>query len=232
MNAPHEVASLPLSARMGDADWPGVVCQLGSGWRLAVSSDGRRYVVQTLGQTDNGPMWFSAGGRQPATLPKLLAKFGPIVEGLAEACEGLPENPADALPIFAARLRAQQDHLAATYWARDSYAGEVARDGSLRLVVTPDRSAYRLQWIAKRDIGTGADWATVCTADRLSEVWRFVRERVGSINGQGRVRVLRGDDVEPRWRAMVEGLPEFPDEVELPGLPAPRSSASASAQRQ
>lgn len=225
------IAPLPASARMSDPDWPGVVCDLGPGWRLSVSSDGRRYVVQMLGETDAGPRWFSAGGRQPATLGKLVAKFGLMVEGLAEACDGLPENPADALPVFAARLKAQQDHLAATDWARDSYAGEVARDGTLRLVVTPDRSAYRLQWIATRDIGTGADWQTVCTVDRLSEVWRFVHQRVGSIIGPGRFGVLRGDDVEPRWRAFVAGLPELPGDVELPGLPAPRSSASVSAQR-
>ena len=225
-------APLPLSARMSDADWPGVVRQLGFGWRLAVSSDGRRYVVQTLAQTDQGPLWLSAGGRQPATLGKLVAKFAGTVEGLAEACEALPDDPAEGHPVFAARLKAQQDHLAASDWARDSYAGEVARDGTLRLVVVPDRSAYRLQWIAKRDIGTGADWLTLCARPTLSEVWAFVRECVGSIIGPGPGGVLRGDAVEPRWLAMVEGVPELPGEVELPGLPAPRSSASASAQRQ
>lgn len=218
---------LPASARMGDHDWPGVVCDLGSGWRLSVSSDGRRYVVQTLVQTDAGPRWFSAGGRQPATLGKLVAKFAGTVEGLAEACEALPDDPVEGHPVFAARLKAQRDHLAATDWARDSYAGEVARDGTLRLVVVPDRSAYRLQWIAKRDVGTGADWRTICTGSSLSEVWAFVHEFVGSIIGPGRQGVLRGDDVEPRWRAMVEGLPELPGDVELPGLPAPRSILQA-----
>ena len=225
------LAPLPLSARMGDHDWPGVVCDLGPGCRLSVSSDGRRYVVQMLGETDAGPRWFSAGGRQPATLGKLVAKFAGTVDGLAEACEALPDDPAEGHPVFAARLKAQQDHLAATDWARDSYAGEVARDGTLRLVVVPDRSAYRLQWIAKRDVGTGADWLTVCARPTLSEVWAFVHERVGSIIGPGRLGVVRGDDLEPRWRAFVAGVPELPSQVELPGLPAPRSFASASAQR-
>lgn len=221
------LAPLPLSARMGDDDWPGVVCDLGSGWRLSVSSDGRRYVVQMLGETDAGPRWFSAGGRQPATLGKLVAKFAGTVEGLSEACEALPEDPAEGHPVFAARLKAQQDHLVGTDWTRDSYAGEVARDGTLRLVVTPDRSAYRLQWIAKRDIGTGADWVTLRTASTLSEVWAFVREHVGSVIGPGRSGVLRGDDLEPRWRAFVDGVPELPLQVDRPGLPAPRSILQA-----
>ena len=225
-------APLPLSARMSDADWPGVVCQLGPTGRLSVSSDGRRYVVQTLAQTDQGPLWLSAGGRQPATLRKLLAKFGGQVEGLAEACEGLPDDPAEGQPVFAARLQAQAEHLAATDWARDSYAGEVARDGSLRIVVTPDRSAYRLQWIAKRDIGTGADWVTLRTASTLSEVWAFVREHVGSVIGPGRSGVLRGDAVEPRWRALVAGLPDSPAQAHVPALPAPRSTLQAPARNE
>lgn len=225
------LAPLPLSARMGDHDWPGVVCDLGSGYRLSVSSDGRRYVVQMLGETDAGPRWFSAGGRQPATLGKLVAKFAGTVDGLAEACEALPDDPGEGHPVFAARLKAQQDHFAATDWAADSYAGEVARDGTLRLVVTPDRASYRLQWIAMQDVGTGADWLTVCARPTLSEVWAFVHERVGSIIGPGPGGVLRGDAVEPRWLALVAGLPDSPAQAHVPALPAPRSFASASAQR-
>ena len=172
--------------------------------------------------------WRAATGNAPEAA-RQVRRTG---RGLAEACEGLPDDPAEGQPVFAARLQAQAEHLAATDWARDSYAGEVARDGSLRIVVTPDRSAYRLQWIAKRDIGTGADWVTLRTASTLSEVWAFVREHVGSVIGPGRSGVLRGDAVEPRWRALVAGLPDSPAQAHVPALPAPRSTLQAPARNE
>lgn len=229
---PPEGEAVPEALRGSAPGYAGQVASLDAGWRLVVDPKLRRYVLQRLVGDGDAPRWVRVGWAQPGQLSGLAQRFAAQVPGLADLSSRLPYHPADALPEFTAQVKAGAEHREATAWRRDDYAGELRRDGSLRLVVVPDGSAYRLQWQAKRRLGTGADWLTVCARPTLSEVWAFVHERVGSIIGPGRLGVLLGDDVEPRWRAMVEGLPELPGDVELPGLPAPRSSASVSAQRQ
>lgn len=91
------------SVRMSDGDYPGVLRCFGSELRLVVSPDGGRYRLQPL--AGDGVSWASPGAWAAARLSTLLAKCGSLVEGLAVACEGLPDNPALALPdLVAARV--------------------------------------------------------------------------------------------------------------------------------
>jgi hypothetical protein len=211
---------LPASARMGDHDWPGVVCDLGSGWRLSVSSDGRRYVVQKLGQTDAGPRWFSAGGRQPATLGKLVAKFAGTVEGLAEACEALPDDPAAFAPQFVASVHAKDAAFAARDMRRDAYPRVLAVQSNMRLSVSPDGASYVLQLVNARDMdASDGHWRSAHHAPTLSEMRDFVSRLIWHCVGPGSDWVERGPAVLPHWDALSAGLPERADAGVWPDIP-------------
>lgn len=87
---------------MSDGDYPGVLRCFGSELRLVVSPDGRRYRLQPL--AGDRVSWASPGALGAARLLTLLAKFAAQVDGLALACEGLPDDPTQALPdLVAAR---------------------------------------------------------------------------------------------------------------------------------
>lgn len=102
---------LPLSVRMSDADYPGVIRSFGNGWRLVVSTDGRRYRLQPFAAEQG--IWFCPPRLVAASLAELCAKGASEVEGLAQACEGLPDDPALAVPGLADRRAAQLAALAA-----------------------------------------------------------------------------------------------------------------------
>lgn len=99
-----DVVPLPLSCRTSDDDYPGKLAQLGPDWRLSVSMDANRYSLQQ--RTPSGA-WAAAGGSSPATLAKIVSKYGDQVDGLASLCATLPDKPATAAPDFLARRRAQ-----------------------------------------------------------------------------------------------------------------------------
>ena len=98
------VIPLPLSCRTSDQDYPGTVAQLGPDWRLAVSMNADRFSLQERGPSGE---WSPAGGSSPASLAKIVAKYGAQVEGLAALCASLPDDPASAVPAFALRRQAQ-----------------------------------------------------------------------------------------------------------------------------
>lgn len=214
----------PLSAasRMSDADYPGVVGQFGPQWRLVVSSDGKRYTLQQLAATGAGPRWVSAGGKSPVTLARIRAKYAPTVKGLAALCDALPIDPAAAAPLLVAAIRAKDAVFEARDVSRNDYARVVARDGQIRLAVDPDGLVYVLQWVRLADAradAPGLRWRRLFAAPTLSDVRRFVLDKVAGINGPGRAGLVRGDDVSPRWQAMVQGLPERADAGVWPFVP-------------
>lgn len=216
--------AVPLSAsvRMSDADYPGVVGQLGSNWRLVVSSDGKRYTLQQRVPTDAGPRWVSAGGKSPATLARIRAKYGPMVKGLAALCDALPVDPTEAAPLLVAAIRAKDAAFEARDIARNDYARVVARDGQMRLAVDPDGRFYVLQWVKLADARAdlpGLRWRRLFDAPRLSDVRGFVLDKVAGLNGPGRAGLVQGDDLTPRWQAMVQGLPERADAGVWPFVP-------------
>lgn len=104
MNDVEEVVPLPLSCRTSDEDYPGKLGQLGPDWRLSVSMDANRFSLQQ--RTPSGA-WAAAGGSSPATLAKIVAKYGDQVDGLAALCATLPDDPASAAPGFTLRRHAQ-----------------------------------------------------------------------------------------------------------------------------
>lgn len=92
--------ALAFSERMSDPGYSGEVQRLGPDWRLVVSMDAARYVLQMRVDMAGRYGWVSAGGRCPASPAAILAKFGAMVPGLAGALAALPDDPADALPDF------------------------------------------------------------------------------------------------------------------------------------
>lgn len=216
------IAPLPASARMADADWPGVVGQLGPDFRLVVSSDGKRYTLQQRIFGADGERWASAGGKSPATLARIRAKYASTVKGLAALCDALPVDPAAAAPLLVAAIRAKDAVFEARDIARNDYARVVARDGQIRLAVDPDGLRYVLQWVRLADAradAPGLRWRRLFDAPALSDVRRFVLDNVAGINGPGHAGLVRGDDLSPRWQAMVQGLPERADAGVWPFVP-------------
>lgn len=142
---PEGAAALSSAARMSQADWPGVVAVTASGWRVAVNAKGSRYALQSsfLGP-DGVEVW---AGRSYASRAKLLAA-GVGVDGLAEACEGLPEDPAQAVPALQAARAALLDQFALSDWRLEGYPRTVWREGNLRVIVSPCGTHYRGQFRA------------------------------------------------------------------------------------
>lgn len=117
----ESIIPLPLSCRTSDDDYPGVVAQLGTDWRLVVSMNANRFSLQ---KRDPSGEWSRADGTSYATLSKVAAKYGARVEGLAALCASLPDDPSAAAPEFTLRRHAQLDLLRANRgapakpWAR------------------------------------------------------------------------------------------------------------------
>jgi len=81
--------------------------------RLHVSQDGAYYRLQRgyPGAQVGIPEWQPVRWSSSDTLSRLLEKLAHRVEGLAEACEGLPEDPAQASPALMAARAAELDQL-------------------------------------------------------------------------------------------------------------------------
>lgn len=227
----EQIKPLAASVRASDDDYPGVVAQLGPDWRLAVSMNADRYSLHQRVQTDEGFAWVPAGGSSPKTLAKILAKYGERVEGLAAVCAGLPDDPAAAASLFAARRQVQLSDLERRDMFRADYARVVARQGQLRLAVDPDGLRYVLQWVRVADARRpDVRWRRVWDAPTLSEVWAFVRDNVAGLDGPGVAGRVRGDDLLPRWQAFVAGLPERADAGGWSFVPAMPGRAPGSLQ--
>lgn len=100
------VQPLARSVRMSNPDYPGALRSFPNGWRLVVSPDGRRYRLQVLAQAEPQETWASPPALVALSLSVLCARGAAVVEGLAEACAGLPEDPSHALPDLVARREA------------------------------------------------------------------------------------------------------------------------------
>ena len=97
---------LDRSTRMSDSDYPGTLRLLGDGCRVVVCPDGRRYWLQPLVRGADGEAWASPPSLSASSLPALLQKCAALVEGLPEVCEGLPDDPALALPELVLQRKA------------------------------------------------------------------------------------------------------------------------------
>jgi len=163
--------ALNVAARMTDPDWPGVVCLVSDDVRLAVNAAGTRYALQRRRVTDDGfEVW---PGVSFATLCKLVAKHGPLIEGLAVACEGLPDDPAFVSPDLQESRSLLLAQFAATDWRREDYGRVASRDGNLRVVVDPDATVYRVQRVDRHEFLAGPcdNWRTIFISPYV-ETWR------------------------------------------------------------
>lgn len=212
----------PLSAyvRMSDADYPGVMRRLSSDWRLSVSMDGRRYRLQRVAADVAGRPWVSPPHLSASSLSKLLRKGAALVDGLAQACEGLPDDPAQACPS----LTASHNALLLAFQARDmrraDYARVVVRDLQLRLVVDPSGLTYCLQWVrnADRDF-PNVRWRRIFGAAVLSDVRDYMLTNCVMPVGPGPWNLVRGVDLLPRIDVFLSGLPERADAGVWPFVP-------------
>lgn len=118
------VKPLDRATRMGDCDYPGALRSLGEGWRVAVSPDGRRYRLQPLISGPDGDCWGTPPSLVGLTLAALVSRGAGVVSGLAQACEGLPDDPALACPELTAQRQLLLAGLAADREKADAAKNE------------------------------------------------------------------------------------------------------------
>ena len=228
-------AVLPSDARMTDDDWPGVVCMVGEGHRVALNTKATRYVLQSLCDDDGRVLWLNTGGlcASASAVRKAAARIGPEAE---RATVGLPDRPRDALAEFREAAQA-----AAYAWkARDTtghdYAWSLAtlhhveayqpnldalphRYDWLRLIVTPQN-----KWLLQ-SAWMGSTWNGVVIGDSRSQLAAHLRRKFVSLLPSSSLH----HDVEELWLqgladgsilALVERFQDDLGELDLPELPA------------
>ena len=209
------------STRMSDDDYSGVLRLLSNDRRLVVNPAGTRYALQKLVRADGCSFW---PGTSYARLSTLIAKQADKVEGLADACEGLPDDPALAAPDLQAARQSVLDAFVSTDWRRDDYSLVLFNSGSLRLIIAPDGSEYRLQWVCLADLYSKTDtnnWRTVKASATVPPVLRFLQSSVYDIEDDP----FKPDDLQPvapELQKFLSGLPfraadyNMPERLERP----------------
>lgn len=146
---------------MTDDDYSGVVRRIGSTVRIVVNPAGTRYAFQSRFEDEGETVWI---GQSYAKLSTLVAKQAANCDGLALACEGLPDSPAAARPDLQEQRADILDAFAANDWRRDDYGRVICTDGNLRLCVEPSGAQYRLQWISiadRQSMHACNDWKSI-----------------------------------------------------------------------
>lgn len=205
-------------ARLSETHYPGVVAALSDDARLCVSQDLGRYYVQRRGQTeetDDGFVWLTVC-RGPSLAVVAAKLAGSPLAALLAACGPLPDDPAAALPAFAASVRHFREVLRLTDWARDDYSRVIAREGSARLAVSACGGFYLLQH------------RPLAEAD-APDIWKNIGKRAsaaGVLHLLGFLRVIN-EDGEIEWdaeaasnlRAIAQTLPEKAEDGQWRSLP-------------
>ena len=210
------------SSRMSDDDYAGVLVHLGGGVRLVVNPAGTRYALQWSRVEDGLTIW---AGISYASLGALFAKQAHKFDRLADACEGLPDNPALAAPDLQAARQSVLDAFQATDWRRDDYPLVLCEDGSLRLVIASDGSEYRLQWLSIADLYSDTprnNWRTVKVSSIAPPLASFIRSKVYDIEAGPFRRDKDPDRIAPDLQKVISSLPfrasdyQMPDRLERP----------------
>ena len=222
----EQVAKYSAHVRMSDADYAGVMAQVNETCRVVVNPAGTRYAVQIGSTLDGETVW---AGQSYGTLSKLLEKQAPQVQGLANACMGLPELPDAALPDLQDQRRELLDGFKGTDWRRDDYARVVEQDGNMRLVVSPCGTQYRLQWVSVEAFNTietllALSWSTIRTSTSIAAIKRHFLEVVGSVHDEWRYTAsdepVDKSQVAPALQAAFEQVPTLAEDGQWPALPA------------
>jgi len=197
------VQPLPLGVRMSDFLYGGQLQSFGGGYRLAVSMDLQRYVMQSF-----VPELFAfvpSGGKSPATLSGIVSKYSGAILHLGAIASTLPDDPADAVQVFAARRRATLAVLAARDLAAANYSRVVAHDGQLRLSVDPDGNRYVLQWASRASVPEPSTrWKAVYRSADLQSVFDYLMQ-----NAYDPAERLDVSQYAARWNGFLSDLPEL-----------------------
>lgn len=137
----HQAKLLSRASRMSDADYPGSLCRVGAAWRVVVSPCGGRYRLQALAVAGDNEAWASPPAFVASSLSGLLEKCRGVVDGLAQACAGLPDDPGLSLPELVAQRLDVLDGVAADR-GKGVLARRVLRDAFFRKS-SQDRAAVR-----------------------------------------------------------------------------------------
>lgn len=134
--------------------------------RLAISPNGKRYLLQKAGQFEGREIWGVVKWRKllPALLPDLP---GPVLLAMPE---GLPDDPQDYARPWASAMKAQGQRVRRALPHDDAYSGEVWRQGDVRLVVSQTGTSYGAQ------IRRGRRWDYVARASLVPKL-RLLIER-------------------------------------------------------
>lgn len=156
---PRDLLRGPRQAAFYQAEpfYHGVLVEAGD-HRFAVSPNGKRYLWQA--RCADGS-W--AVERWRKTLSALRA-----VVDLPKAAEAYPDDPRNVHRPWAEQAAEDAARLAAVNTSRDGYAGAIATDGALRVVVLPLGLQYALQiwsrshgWQVRRYADTAAELSAV-----------------------------------------------------------------------
>ena len=209
MTEKRDVSSYSLT----DADWPGVISWLSDEWRLSVDLFGKRYHCQRAGLDSGGvERWVAPPGHKHRTRSALLAKCGAL-PNIGVACEGLPEDPSQALPGFRAAVESETERFHLNDWRREEYGRVIVRDGNMRLAVDAAGELYLLQWVPTKVGASGKPchgWSNLCKSataqglgDKLGQVF--------DVNGSERPC--------PEIHRALEGAPRLAADGNWPVLP-------------
>lgn len=226
-------------ARMSDPDWPGVLCTVGSDYRVAMNGKGNRYALQKrcIGPSAREVAWV---GPMYATRSALLKAAAAVVEQGARADFGFPESPRDCMADFRASAKARADAFEATDWRRHDYRwslwtwrqfGDYGFNGSLgggkydwlRLIVTPERKSLMLQFSYLH-----SDWAVLLEAETPAAMARALSRDPVRVASGAALALENLDDFAEAWRevlfqghvlAALQAVPDDLADLDLPDMP-------------
>ena len=109
--------------------------------RLAISPNGKRYLLQRVAQAEGREVWGVVKWRKllPALLPDLPGSV------LSAMPEGLPDDPQEYARPWAAAMKAQGERVKRSLPRDDAYSGEIWRQGDVRLVASQTGRSYGAQ---------------------------------------------------------------------------------------
>jgi hypothetical protein len=182
--------SVTAADRVTASDFPGVLVRISADWRLAISMKCDKFLLQERCTSSDGETFWNGQGRGRRSLVQLVSDFGDKVDGLALACDGIADDPAQAFPAFVAARNDLLECFEANRVCRHDYARVILQDGNLRLAVDPSGQFYRLQWcyqdemFAERDNGFKPYWKSVCISPSIHRVRHFVGGMVYNTDGR------------------------------------------------
>jgi hypothetical protein len=220
---PFAAVSLTAADRVSSPDFPGVLRWISADWRLVISMKCDKFILQERCKTSDGATVWIGQGRGRRSLVQLVSDFGDKLDGLALACDGIPDDPSQAFPAFAAALADLLDCFEAHRVCRHDYGRVILQDGNLRLAVDASGDFYRLQWCYIADMHAQYKrdfkpyWKSICISPSLDKIRQYIDVRCFDTN-------TKFSDVAsqpcPTLYASLKDLPPLAALGVWPSLPA------------